>query len=83
MIIKNRNTIDTDSFGTSGLNMLEKFCAIVLPLLLGGIIYSILREVTGLIWWWNLTIAISIWVILIALIFMFSWWAAENEILKY
>jgi Na+/citrate or Na+/malate symporter len=83
MIIKNRSTIDTGSYSEGGLNILEKFCVFVLPLGLGGMIYGILSEVTGLIWWGNLIIAFSIWLVLVILIFLLSWWMAENDILRY
>ena len=84
MIIKNRNTITGSSYGDGGgLNILEKFCVFVLPLLHGVIIYCIINFITKFVWWVNLIIAFSIWAVLVALIIALSWWMAENDILRY
>ena len=83
MIIKNRNTVTGSSYGESGLNMLEWFCITVLPIVHGVAIYFIISSITEFVWWVNLIIAFSIWLVLVILIFLLSWWMAENEILKY
>ena len=84
MLIKNRNTITGNSYDTgSGLNMMEWFCITVLPLIHGVIIYFLISSITEFVWWVNLIIAFSIWVVLVALIIALSWWMAENDILKY
>jgi len=84
MIIKNRNTINGSSYNDgSGLNMLEWFCIIVLPIVHGVVIYFLISSVTDFVWWVNLIIAFSIWAVLVALIIALSWWMAENDILRY
>ena len=84
MLIKNRNTITGSSYDTgSGLNMLEWFCIIVLPIVHGIGIYFIMSSITDFVWWVNLIIAFVIWSVLLVLIFLFSWWMSENDILRY
>ena len=79
MIIRNKNTINTGRYNVGGLNLLEKFCLVVLPLLQHYIIYTILSEVTGLVWWVSIIITISICAVIYTLIFLLSWWIVENE----
>ena len=84
MIIKNRNTITGSSYDTgSGLNMMEWFCITVLPIGHGVVIYFLISSITDFVWWVNLIISFSIWTVLLVLIYLLSWWMAENEILKY
>ena len=82
MIIKNRNTITGSSYSEGGLNMMEWFCITVLPLMHGVVIYFLISEATGFVWWVNLIISFSIWAVLVALIIALSWWMAENDILR-
>ena len=83
MIIKNRNTITGSSYSGSGLNMLEWFCITVLPIGHGVVIYFLISSITDFVWWVNLIIAFSIWSVLLVLIYLLSWWMAENDILRY
>ena len=82
MIIKNRNTVTGSSYGESGLGMLEWFCIIVLPIGHAVSIYFIMSSITDFIWWVNLIITFVIWSVLLVLIYLLSWWMAENDILR-
>ena len=80
MLIKNSNTITGSSYDNgSGLNMLEWFCLIVLPIGHGVSIYFIMSSITDFVWWVNLIIAFVIWSVLLVLIYLFSWYASEND----
>ena len=81
MIIKNRNTISGKSYSStgSGLNMLEWFCLTVLPIGHGVAIYFIMSSITDFVLWLNLIITILIWSLLMGLIWLFSWYASEND----
>ena len=83
MIIKNRNTVTGSSYSESGLGMIEWFCLIVLPIMIGWVIFMMLGFTTELVLWLRLVITISIWFVLMGLVWLFSWYASENEILKY
>ena len=81
VIIKNRNTINGKSYSStgSGLNMLEWFCLTVLPIGHGVGIYFIMSSITDFVLWLNLIITILIWSLLMGLIYLFSWYASEND----
>ena len=80
VIIKNRNTINGKSYsGSSGLGMLEWFCLIVLPIGHAVAIYFIMSSITDFVWWVNLIITFAIWSVLAVLIYLFSWYASEND----
>ena len=63
--------------------MIEWFCLIVLPIMIGWVIFMMLGFTTELVLWLRLVITISIWFVLMGLVCLFSWYASENEILKY
>ena len=80
MIIKDRNTLNKKSYsGSSGLNMLEWFCLTVIPIMIGYLIYNMVDMTTDMVWWLNLIITICLWSLLAGLIWLFSWYASEND----
>ena len=80
MIIKDRNTLNKKSYsGTSGLGMLEHICLIVLPILIGWIIFMMFGFTTELVLWLRIIITILIWSLLMGVIWLFSWYASEND----
>ncbi len=80
MIIKDRNTLNRKSYsGSSGLNMLEWFCLTVIPIMIGYLIYNMIDVTTDMVWWLNLIITICIWSLLAGVVWLFSWYASEND----
>ncbi len=80
MIIKDRNTLNKKSYsGSSGLNMLEWFCLTVIPIMIGYLIYNMIDVTTDMVWWLNLIITICIWSLLAGVVWLFSWYASEND----
>ena len=80
MIIKDRNTLNKKSYsGSSGLNMLEWFCLTVIPIMIGYLIYNMIDMTTDMVWWLNLIITICLWSLLTGVVWLFSWYASEND----
>ncbi len=80
MIIKDRNTLNKKSYsGTGGLGMLEHICLIALPILIGWMIFMMLGFTTELVLWLKIIITILMWSLLMGLIWLFSWYASEND----
>jgi hypothetical protein len=80
MIIKDRNTLNKKSYsGTSGLGMLEWICLIVLPVMIGYLIYMMIDTTTDMVWWLNLIITICLWSLLAGVVWLFSWYASDND----
>ena len=80
MIIKNRNTINGIAYsGSSGLNMLEWLCLTVIPAMIRYLIYMMIDTTTDMVWWLNLIITICLWSLLAGVVWLFSWYASEND----
>tara|TARA_Y100000593_G_scaffold22476_1_gene44793 strand:+ start:531 stop:806 length:276 start_codon:yes stop_codon:yes gene_type:complete len=58
-----------------GLSIIEKFAMVVLPIIQTFIFYMML-DMTGLMWWVKLIIAISIQVLLMFIIWFLATWAS-------
>ena len=80
MIIKNKNTHGRKTYsGSSGLNMLEWLCLTVIPIMIGYLIYMMVDTTTDMVWWLNLIITICLWSLLAGVVWLFSWYASEND----
>ena len=80
MIIKDRNTLNKKSYsGSSGLNMLEWFCLTVIPIMIGYLIYNMVDMTTDMVWWLNLIVTICLWSLLAGVVWLFYWYASEND----
>jgi hypothetical protein len=74
----NRYNQKNDFSAWDSMSFIEQICLIVLPIMLCSLFYVML-EVTGLIWWIRVPIAIGITSILSVLIYWWSSWMSEQD----